>query len=685
MFAITIRERSGQVYTFHFDKPEVCIGRVKGNDVILPKQNISKRHTLIKVHGSRFVVEDQGSTNGTYVNGHRIASAVEIGPEDKVYLGDFVMNFADLSGQAHIEPPAPPAPGAEAEAGESALQASSFVGKDEATNIRATQHMDNLPGLEEILAAAAASEAAEAAAAAGSYISGSNDLPDLPSDQGDLAGWPSPEADLPPLPDDLAGLEALLGGDAGLSPIEALDVPSEIMPLRPIPDSLDGNTPGLELEERLTGPIVGLQQALERSSALNAIPGLSAAIKPAPERATERPGSGGHTASLLAAQSGLHAAVDTEAGPGTLDPAALLFRDAMRELRASVPADPGQMTEQDWADLEQQVLAFVERRQAAGQLLNAPADQVARDLIYELAGYGPLEPMLDDAQIDTIEVLGHEQIFVVRRGAREAVPQRFSCQQALMLTVDRLARAAGHPTTKGYTTLEATMDDGTQVQVVWPPLSPQGLIVTLRKPRGECPDLDTLVARGWLAPEVAATLRSLVQQGRSIAIVGVPDNGRRTLQNALAHLMGASQRLVVVEDGQRLKLEQPHVVRLDAAAFVAPDAPSPLALGLRLRPDWLLFTESDRVAPATLLDITADDRASWIGTFIGRDAQDFCSRLEHSLLLAYPGLDPWVAKIRVHRSIDIIAAFEEAEPGRRELRLYARPRWDTNYWAMNLP
>ena len=82
MFSITIRERSGQVYTFHFDKHEVQIGRVKGNDVILPKQNISKRHALVRANGGRFVIEDLGSTNGTYVNGNRISTAVEIGAVD---------------------------------------------------------------------------------------------------------------------------------------------------------------------------------------------------------------------------------------------------------------------------------------------------------------------------------------------------------------------------------------------------------------------------------------------------------------------------------------------------------------------------------------------------------------------------------------------------------------------------
>ena len=118
MFSVTIRERSGQVYTFHFDKPEILIGRIKGNDVILPKQNISKRHALIRAEGPTFVVEDLGSTNGTFVNGHRIAVPVEIGPDDKVYLGDFVMQFypidveidrdapPDLGADAHLDPPA---------------------------------------------------------------------------------------------------------------------------------------------------------------------------------------------------------------------------------------------------------------------------------------------------------------------------------------------------------------------------------------------------------------------------------------------------------------------------------------------------------------------------------------------------------------------------------------------------
>lgn len=658
MFAITIRERSGQVYTFHFDKPEVCIGRVKGNDVILPKQNISKRHTLIKVHGDRFVVEDQGSTNGTYVNGHRISHAVEIGPDDKVYLGDFVMNFVDLTGAGATEPPPPPEPMLEAAAA------------DDPKALRATQHMDNLPGLDEILAAAAEADAIALGAGAGDAWAMPGDLPPLPDEGAELAAMP----ELPP------ALDALLAADLPPPPIEPLDMPSEIMPLRPLPDL--GAPPAHEIEERLTGPIVGLQQAIERSSALHSLPSLSAAIKPPPP--PQRPSSGGHTASLLAAQSGLHKAAPAEP-IGTLDDAALLFRDAMRELRASVPADPGQMSEQDWNDLEQQVLGFVERRQAAGTPLPGAADQVARDLIYELAGYGPLEPLLDDAGVDAMEIVGPGHLFVVRRGERQRSEQRFSCAQALLLTVDRLARAAGHSSTKGLTSLDATMDDGTQLQVVWPPVAPQGPLVTLRKPRSERPDLEALVNRGWLTADTANTLRNLIAAGRSIAVVGLPGNGRRTLQNALAHLLDERARLVVVEDGQRLLLDQPGVVRVDAAACAGSEGGDALQLGMRLRPDWLLFSESDAVSLATLLEPTADDRGSWIGTFVGRDAQDFCTRMEHALLLRHPGLDVQVARSRVHRALDVIAAFEPGEQGKRELRLYAHPRWDNAYWAMNLP
>ena len=93
MFSVQIREKGGDSQSLDFDRDEVSIGRIQGNDIMLPKGNISKRHARIMVKDGKFVIVDLRSTNGTYVNGHKISSPVVIGPDDKVYIGDYVIQL----------------------------------------------------------------------------------------------------------------------------------------------------------------------------------------------------------------------------------------------------------------------------------------------------------------------------------------------------------------------------------------------------------------------------------------------------------------------------------------------------------------------------------------------------------------------------------------------------------------
>ena len=91
MFAVVITEKGGAQRRMEFDKNEVTIGRVQGNDIILPKGNVSKRHSRIVLKDSRFIVVDLKSTNGTYVNGRKITSPLVVKAGDKVYIGDFIL------------------------------------------------------------------------------------------------------------------------------------------------------------------------------------------------------------------------------------------------------------------------------------------------------------------------------------------------------------------------------------------------------------------------------------------------------------------------------------------------------------------------------------------------------------------------------------------------------------------
>ncbi len=96
MFAVVINEKGGQPRRQEFNKSEVTIGRVQGNDIILPKQNVSKRHSRVVVKDGKFIIVDLKSTNGTYVNGRKIASPMVIKPSDKIYIGDFILSVENI-------------------------------------------------------------------------------------------------------------------------------------------------------------------------------------------------------------------------------------------------------------------------------------------------------------------------------------------------------------------------------------------------------------------------------------------------------------------------------------------------------------------------------------------------------------------------------------------------------------
>src|SRR5215213_8459475 len=105
MFSITVTEKGGEQRRLDFDKPEITIGRVQGNDIILPKGNVSKRHSRIVLKDGKFIIVDLKSTNGTYVNGKKITAPQVIKSSDKIYIGDFTIQITNGAG-ASVTPEA---------------------------------------------------------------------------------------------------------------------------------------------------------------------------------------------------------------------------------------------------------------------------------------------------------------------------------------------------------------------------------------------------------------------------------------------------------------------------------------------------------------------------------------------------------------------------------------------------
>src|SRR5512134_2312117 len=105
MFAILIQEKGGEQRRMVFNKPEVTIGRVQGNDIVLPKGNVSKRHARIVLKDGKFIIVDLKSTNGTYVNGRKITSPLVVKDSDKIYIGDFIVGVDEAASAEGDGPP----------------------------------------------------------------------------------------------------------------------------------------------------------------------------------------------------------------------------------------------------------------------------------------------------------------------------------------------------------------------------------------------------------------------------------------------------------------------------------------------------------------------------------------------------------------------------------------------------
>ncbi len=666
MFSVTIREKSGQVYTFHFDKPEIMIGRVKGNDVILPKQNISKRHALVRVHGPRFVVEDLGSTNGTYVNGHRITTPVEVGSEDKAYLGDFVMQFFDL-GQPNDGTAADDAAplgddlGLDAATSESGRAVSSSSqpaqsadgGADfDASGFGADEFSADAFGDDAFGDDAFAAEAFDAASADDALASGAFGADDpfaAPvADQGGpgLDG----EADAP-----LEALDAL--DESTLSQLgdAASDAMAEIAARREAAAPMVGDAAVVAadpvaameaVDDRMTGPVDGLGAALDAAAAAVSgvqAPDLSLDLS-MPDVAAPMP--------VMSTAEG-----DAFVPPsGHYDALALLHTQASEELAGSFTGDAAQLSDSEWAEMEARVVAFVD-----GQHASLPdtldLDRLKRDLIYELVGLGPLETLLDDAAVETIEVNGPEQIWVHRDSERQETEVRFSGQAALSSAAERLVRASGAPDSAGHW-VDGTLADGTTVRVAWPPLCPNGPVVLIRKPRGDAPSLDDLVGRGVVTEDAAGQLRDLMLAGRSIALVGAAGSGRRTVLNALAREVPDTERIVVTEQGVRLHLSQPQVIRLDTA--VGDEA---LHVARMLRPDRILLGECGAAQLIGLIDHACDGIAPWLGFLHARSAEEAMQRALNAHAVRYAGVPMAVAASRTVAALDVLGVFSIVDGG----------------------
>ncbi|MGH7128643.1 MAG: CpaF family protein, partial [Planctomycetaceae bacterium] len=194
-----------------------------------------------------------------------------------------------------------------------------------------------------------------------------------------------------------------------------------------------------------------------------------------------------------------------------------------------------------------------------------PQDREAmvREIMDEIYGFGPLEPLMSDPEISDVLVNGADTVLIERNGVLEHTDLRFADDEHLLELIQRLVGRAGRRIDEVSPMVDAKLADGSRLHAVIPPLALRGPTLSIRRFRSRALLFEDMVRLGSLAPEMAVFLKLAVQGRLNVLISGGTGSGKTTMLNALSSFIAAEERVVTIEDAAELQLQQPHVVRLE--------------------------------------------------------------------------------------------------------------------------
>ena len=298
--------------------------------------------------------------------------------------------------------------------------------------------------------------------------------------------------------------------------------------------------------------------------------------------------------------------------------------------------------------------------------------ELAEELVHDIVGLGPLEPLLTDDTINDIMVNGPQKIFVERRGKVSLSNARFRDTGHLINVCQRIAAGIGRRIDESSPMVDARLKDGSRVNIVFPPLALDGPYVSIRKFGKKVMDFAQLVAFGPLTPQVARILELASRARLNIIISGGTGSGKTTLMNALSRLIDVGERVVTVEDAAELQLQQPHVVRLETR-------PSSLEgrgevnqrdlvrNALRMRPDRIIIGEVRGGEAFDMLQAMNTGHDGSMSTIHANTTRDALSRIENMVQMGSMGLPSHAIRSQIVSSVDLIVQVERHRDGGRRI------------------
>lgn len=316
------------------------------------------------------------------------------------------------------------------------------------------------------------------------------------------------------------------------------------------------------------------------------------------------------------------------------------------------------------------VLALLIEEDAA--LNTGERQRLVDEVLDELLGLGPLEPLLADETITDILVNGHKTVFVERKGLLEKTPTRFQDERHLLRIIQKIVSAVGRRIDESSPFVDARLADGSRVNAIVAPLAIDGSLLSIRKFAKKRISMARLIELGSIPPEVAEVMQAVVASRRNVLISGGTGSGKTTLLNALSSFIDGHERIVTIEDSAELQLQQEHVARLETrpANIEGRGEVTQRDLvknALRMRPDRIIVGEVRAGEAFDMLQAMNTGHDGSMTTVHANTPRDALSRIEQMIGMSGIEISAASSRAQIASAIDVVIQIGRQADGRRRL------------------
>ncbi len=296
---------------------------------------------------------------------------------------------------------------------------------------------------------------------------------------------------------------------------------------------------------------------------------------------------------------------------------------------------------------------------------------LAEQILQDLFGYGPIQPLIDDPGVTEIMVNGPDRVWVEREGRLSLQPMRFRDAEHLRIVIERIVGAVGRRIDQSLPLADARLPDGSRVHAVLPTVGLDGPYLTIRK-FGRRLTAGELVERGSLDPATLRFLAACVRARLNVVVSGGTGSGKTTFLNCLSTFVPEHERIVTIEDSAELQLQQPHVVRLETRPPNV-EGQGEITIrnlvrnALRMRPDRIVIGECRGGEALDMLQAMNTGHEGSLTTLHANNPQDAVRRLEVMVLMAGEELPARAIREQIVSAVDLIVQIGRLRDGTRRV------------------